>query len=130
MCSVRASAPIHSPKSRRPRPPQEDWSCLHILVNNYAAGKANAIEAVLEAAGASTEATRGASMTPFLMACGTAHSQAINVLIEHRANIMATSSEGTTALDMVWHNHWLAEKLQKLHVPRGEGVSGKGRRPL
>ena len=128
MCSVRASAPIHSPKSRRPRPPQEGWNCFHLLANNYALGKADAIEAVLEA-GASIEATRGASMTPFLMACATAHSQAMQVLIRHQANIMATSSEGTTALDMVWHNHWLAEKLQKLHVPRGEGVSGKGRRP-
>ena len=128
MCSVRASAPIHSPKSRRPRPPQDGWTCLHLLVNNHAPGKADAIEALLEA-GASIEATRGASMTPFLMACATAHSQAMRVLIEHRANVMATSSEGTTALDMVWHNRSLAADLHKLHVPRGAGVTGKGRRP-
>ena len=128
MCSVRASAPIHSPKSRRPRPLQEDWNCLHLLANNYAPLKADAMRAVLQA-GASIEATRGASMTPFLMACGTAHSQAIDVLIEHGANIMATSSDGTTALDMVWHNRSLAQDLHALHVPRGTGVTSKGRRP-
>ena len=86
------------------------------------------MRAVLQA-GASIEATRGASMTPFLMACGTAHSQAIDVLIEHGANIMATSSDGTTALDMVWHNRSLAQDLHALHVPRGTGVTSKGRRP-
>ena len=99
-----------------------------MLVNNYAPGKADAIEALLEA-GASIEATRGASMTPFLMACATAHSQAMDVLMRHRANIMATSSAGTTALDMVWHNKPLAATLRELHVPRGAGVTGKGRRP-
>ena len=99
-----------------------------MLVNNYAPGKADAIEALLEA-GASIEATRGVAMTPFLMACGTAHSQAMQVLIWHQANIMATSSEGTTALDMVWHNRSLAQDLHELHVPRGAGVTGKGRRP-
>ena len=99
-----------------------------MLVNNYALGKADAIGAVLEA-GASIEATRGAAMTPFLMACATANSQAMQVLIRHRANIMATSSAGTTALDMVWHNHSLVADLHKLHVPRGAGVTGKGRRP-
>ena len=99
-----------------------------MLVNNYALGKADAIGAVLEA-GASIEATRGAAMTPFLMACATAHSQAMQVLIRHQANIMATSSDGTTALDMVWHNSSLAQDLHALHVPRGTGVTSKGRRP-
>ena len=51
------------------------------------------------------------------------------MLIEHGANIMATSSDGTTALDMVWHNRSLAQDLRELHVPRGAGVTGKGRRP-
>ena len=107
--------------------PQEGWNALHLLANNYVHGKAQAIDSLLTAR-ASTEATRGADMTPLIMAAATGHGQAIDVLLRHGANVAHVSSRGTTALDACWHNQALAQSLRRRGAGRGAGVTGEGRR--
>ena len=110
---------------------QEGWNCLHLLANNPVRGnscKADAIRALCSAR-AHLEATRGQGMTPLLMAAGTAHSQAIQALLEYRADVKARSDKGVTALDLCWHNQECAQFLQECGAVKGAGPTGEGRRP-
>ena len=76
------------------------------------------------------EAKRGDSgSTPLMMAAATGNAAVVEVLLEFRADVKAISSRGTTCLDMCWHNHALAEVLQRAGAVRGAGVTGDGRRP-
>ena len=101
---------------------------MHLLVNNGAPGKAEAIRSLLRAR-ARPEAKRGEGMTPLLMAAATAHSQAIRALLDFHADLHAESTRGATALDMAWHNQRLRDDLQAIGARRGQGVTGAGRRP-
>jgi hypothetical protein len=119
------------PPSFGDKPNKYGWYPLHILANNRDDNKVRAgMIALLCKAKANVDVTKNRGMTPLMCAVSTGHQNAADVLILQGADVHLESSEGTTMLDMAWHNssmkHWAAE----IGVGGGAGVSGSGRLPF
>ena len=106
-----------------------DWSPLHILANNKDewGQRPGMIQQLLDK-GASIEAKKGkAEQTPRMTAAGSGHLAAVETLLLNGASVEAKNNEGTSVLDMAWHNKELGALIKNVNVKRGRGTTGSGR---
>ena len=105
------------------------WYPLHMLAsskdhNNVRAGM---IRSLCEAR-ADVEVVKGrANQTPLMAAVNTGHMAAARELTRWGADPYKRNAEGTTILDMAWHNAEMGDWARSVGQGKGHGVSGKGR---
>jgi len=106
------------------------WSPLHILANNKDAwGQRPGMTQQLLDTRASIEVKKGrAEQTPLMTAVGCGHFAAVELLLLNGASVEANNNEGTSVLDMSWHNTELKRLIQKVNGQCGRGTTGSGRR--
>ena len=105
------------------------WSPLHILANNIDKnGVRPGMIATLCKFRANIDCTKARGMTPLMCAVSTGHKGAADMVIIQGADVYLANQEGTTMVDMAWHNTEMKDWVSSMGVGAGAGVSGTGRR--
>ena len=119
------------PHEHLDRADKHGWAPLHILASvKDENGVRPGLIRVLLRYNAAVDPVKARGQTPLMAAVNTGYEAAATELFNGGADVHKVNDEGTSVLDMTWHNRTMRNWATDLGIGRGAGVSGTGRLPL